>query len=216
VPHPATAASSTITTAIARMRRPPRVSIENAIDAFTIATSADRPYTPNRLASCATGSTVTWTVAQRYPRKTTEEISAQELRGDPRGGRNEQGRRTNPPDQDAGYQRRNGRVKRQIGRQQQHREDSDRRCELTESRDHCARPIDRADEVDHSRDKAEQERAVRRAGRADVRYPPLAPAMPLDGPPCERDEQRNERNPRDCRMTVFRETQREQDARGQG
>ena len=38
----------------------------------------------------------------------------------------------------------------------------------------------------------------------------------LDGPPCERDEQRNERDPRDCRMTVFRETQREQDARGQG
>jgi hypothetical protein len=47
----------------------------------------------------------------------------------------------------------------------------------------------------------------------------LGTSAPFDDtrhrPPGERNEQRNQRNPRERWMTVFRETQREQDARGQ-
>jgi hypothetical protein len=35
-------------------------------------------------------------------------------------------------------------------------------------------------------------------------------------PPRQRNQQWNERDPRDCGMTVLGETQREQNARGQG
>ena len=78
--------------------------------------------------------------------------------------------------------------------------------ELTEGRDHSARPVNRSDEIDHPCDEAEQEGAQRRLAGEALRAP---------SPPGERNEQRNQRNPRDRRMTVLGETQREQDARGQ-
>src|SRR6187401_643150 len=59
-PQAAIPTSNTTVAAMAVARDRPVVNNANAIAALTNATSADSPYTPNTLASCATGTIVTW------------------------------------------------------------------------------------------------------------------------------------------------------------
>ena len=59
-PQAAIPTSNTTVAAMAIARDRPVVNNANAIAALTNATSADSPYTPNTLATCATASIVTW------------------------------------------------------------------------------------------------------------------------------------------------------------
>jgi hypothetical protein len=85
---------------------------------------------------------------------------------------------------------------------------------LAERRHHRPCPVDRANEVTDARDQPKQERAKRRLTRETLSAARTLDDA-LDRPAAQRDEQWNDRDPRNRRMTELGKTEREQNARGQ-
>ena len=85
--------------------------------------------------------------------------------------------------------------KREVRNERRVHEHGDPRLQIAVAHHHARDPVQRPGEIDDARQQAERERAPRRRVG-------------------ERDEQRRERDPRERRMAVFREAEREENARG--
>ena len=153
-PHPPTPASTTAVAAMTAIRWRPRNSTAHASAALTNATSADNPYTPSTLASCATGRTVTWLLPsgthgnppKRYPRANSVATHAAGINSSAP----VPARLTSRAVISAvkrGKQR-------EIGGQQQHRQQRHRHRQPAELADDGAGPVDGADEIEQPRREA--------------------------------------------------------------
>ncbi len=136
--------------------RPRQPSVRGALlnNAYTIAaltnaTSAERPYTPITLATCATARTVTWLLPSGTHGKPPKRIRA-DTQSRPTRRRKEERRPARTCNQAGEHHGRDRRVDRQICSEQQHRHDRQDHGHPAEHGQHAAGPIDRACEVHQS------------------------------------------------------------------
>src|SRR5262245_2466330 len=139
-PHTPIAATRPASTAAGTHRsRDVRPTIMSATAALTATSSADSPYTPTRLATCAIGSTVTW----QRPRKPDEEVAASQLGRHPHERRGEEATRTDHAHDPMRDEREHGRIERLNGNQREVHEHGDDCREAAVQRHHARDPVER-------------------------------------------------------------------------
>ncbi len=135
-------------------RRPacaPRPATASASADDTNATSADRPYTPARLAVCTIGDDAGLARSQQHPWEPAENPAARQLGRHPHGRRHEHARRPDPRADARHHDRHKRRKQRKVRDQQAARRDGERQADAAERPEHVGRPVERAAEVDRAR-----------------------------------------------------------------